>query len=124
MEASLSQWRQYKQSAESGEFRMDEQLGGALKKRCDTPFLSGLEKDLLRMAGDLGQLSGFGTLPSAEALRQKFQNKAVSDADSAVNQLMKHIELVSLMRDTYALAIRKLTDQDQANANGLNQTQV
>ncbi|MBF6211540.1 hypothetical protein IU487_10835 [Nocardia puris] len=86
--------------------------------------MSGLEKDLLRMAGDLGHLSGFGTLPSAEALRQKFQNKAVSDADSAVNQLMKHIELVSLMRDTYALAIRKLTDQDQANANGLNQTQV
>lgn len=123
IEASLAQWRGYKEKAESGEFRMDEQIGRALQARCET-LLSGLEDTLLSKAGLLDQLSGFGTLPSAEALRSKFANKAVIDHDSAVNQIKKHIDLVILMRDTYKLATQKLADQDQTNANDLNNTDV
>ncbi|MEV6392391.1 hypothetical protein [Nocardia xishanensis] len=123
MDNALAQWRNYKQKAESGEFRMDPQIGDALRGRAQT-MLDGLEKDLLRRASDLGQLSGFGTLPSAEALKTKFENKADTDSDSAVNQLKKHIDLVTLMRDTYALSIRKLSDTDQANASQFNNTDV
>ncbi|SNY81537.1 hypothetical protein SAMN04244553_3135 [Nocardia amikacinitolerans] len=123
MDDALAQWRTYKQKAESGEFRMDPQIGDALRGRAQT-MLDGLEKDLLRRASDLGQIGGFGTLPSAQALKTKFENKAVNDPDSAVNQLKKHIDLVTLMRDTYALSIRKLSETDQANASQLNNTDV
>ncbi|MET8776784.1 hypothetical protein ABZV58_17415 [Nocardia sp. NPDC004654] len=120
---SLAQWRGYKQKAESGEFRMDPQIGDALRNRAET-MLNGLEDVLLVKASDLGQIGGFGTLPSALALKGKFENKAVNDSDSAVNQLKKHIDLVTLMRDTYALSIRKLSDTDQANASQFNNSDV
>ncbi|MCP2299975.1 hypothetical protein APR11_006438 [Nocardia amikacinitolerans] len=123
MEGALAQWRNYKQKAESGEFRMDHEIGDALRNRAET-MLKGIEDVLLVKANDVAHLSGFGTLPSAQALQAKFQNKAVSDNDSAANQLKKHIDLLMLMRDTYALSIRKLTDTDQANANQFNQTDV
>ncbi|WP_435592534.1 hypothetical protein [Nocardia sp. bgisy118] len=120
---ALAQWRGYKQKAESGEFRMDHQIGDALRNRAEA-MLNGLEDFLLVKASDLGQIGGFGTLPSAQALKAKFENKAVNDSDSAVNQLKKHIDLVTLMRDTYALSIRKLSDTDQANASQFNNTDV
>ncbi|MCP2280315.1 hypothetical protein [Nocardia amikacinitolerans] len=123
IEGALAQWQQYKQKAESGEFRMDAQIGDALRGRAQT-MLDGLEQVLLVTAKQLGRINGFGTLPSAEALKAKFENKAVNDSDSAVNQLKKHIDLVTLMRDTYALSIRKLSETDQANASQLNNTDV
>ncbi|MBF6364484.1 hypothetical protein IU433_10230 [Nocardia puris] len=123
IDQSLAQWRGYKQKAESGEFKLDSQLGGALEGRCDT-LLDGLRTELLRRATNLRQLSGFGELPSATALQSKFEKKADGDQDSAVNQLKKHIDLVILMRDTYKLATQKLADQDQSNANDLNNTDV
>ncbi|MGW4739598.1 hypothetical protein [Nocardia xishanensis] len=123
LDDALAQWRGYKQKAEAGEFRMDHQIGDALRNRAEV-MLKGLEDYLLVKASDLGQISGFGTLPSAEALKKKFENKAVNDSDSAVNQLKKHIDVVTLMRDTYALSIRKLSDTDQANASQFNNTDV
>ncbi|MEV0032842.1 hypothetical protein [Nocardia sp. NPDC050793] len=123
VDAALAQWRSYKQKAESGEFRMDPQIGEALRGRAQT-MLDGLQKEVLRRAQDLGRLGGFGTLPSAQALKTKFENKAITDADSAVNQLKKHLDLLTLMRDTYALSIRTLADADQAYANQFNNTDV
>lgn len=68
-----------------------------------------------------GHVDGYGGLPSALDLKVKFEKKADGggehDADdSAVRRLEQHIEVVKLMRDTYAAAIGKLQQTDQSAA--------
>lgn len=109
---------------------MDPEVGAALRSRCET-FLNELT-DMKQQAKDLDHLMGYGGLSSANTLRQKFEQKAqgggVHDVgDSAVNRLEQHIEVVRLMRDTYAAAIGQLQATDQtagaqltAHTEGMN----
>jgi len=76
-------------------------------------------------AKDLDHLAGYGSLPSAMNLQQKFELKAAGGGphdgnDSAVTRLEQHIEIVTLMRDTYAAAIGQLQSTDQAAADQMN----
>ncbi|WP_067840145.1 hypothetical protein [Nocardia lijiangensis] len=119
----IRNWQQLKQQAITGEFSMDEGIGEALRKRCED-FRKAL--DLLKQdALLLDHLAGYGTLPSAQQLQKKFEQKAVGGAahdanDSAVNRLDQHLEVVQLMQDTYAAAIGRLQETDQAAGNQLN----
>ncbi|MET8776234.1 hypothetical protein ABZV58_14555 [Nocardia sp. NPDC004654] len=122
IQTQMRQWQQLKEQAISGEFRMDESIGEALRKRCEEMLddLDVLTADAL----NLQYLSGYGGLPSARALQEKFQNKAVNGGphdskDSAVTRLQQHMEVVQLMHDTYAAAIGKLQAADQAAGNQL-----
>ncbi|MFC9895406.1 hypothetical protein ACFVMC_17125 [Nocardia sp. NPDC127579] len=125
-ENDLKTWQTLKQNAVSGEFKMDTEIGSALANRCQT-LLEELA-DMKSKVSSLGHLSGYGTLPSAIALQEKFQHKATgggTDAnDNAVKRLEQHIEVVTLMRDTYRAAIGKLEQADTDAANPLkNQTE-
>ncbi|TLF53990.1 hypothetical protein [Nocardia cyriacigeorgica] len=120
MPGLLSHWKTMKTQAENGELRMDPEIGNALKARADT-----LLTELRKMVGNTKQLehvSGFGTLKSAEALRGKFAAKAVTDEDSAQNRLKESIEIVTLMSETYALAVRRIEETDQSTAGALGKT--
>lgn len=130
MAGQARHWQQLKQQALSGEFKMEEGIGEALRKRCEG-FLA--ELDTLRTdAQALDRLTGYGTLPSAQQLQQKFEQKAGGGSphdsnDSAVKRIEQHIEVVQLMRDTYAAAIGKLQETDQtagaqltAHTEGMN----
>ncbi|MBF6143542.1 hypothetical protein [Nocardia farcinica] len=116
-------WTQLKEQAVSGELRMDPDLGAALHQRCEA--LLGELDALTRSAKQLAYLSGYGGLPSALDLKVKFEKKADGggehDADdSGVRRLEQHIEVVKLMRDTYAAAIGKLQQTDQSAAGEMN----
>ncbi|MEV0031119.1 hypothetical protein [Nocardia sp. NPDC050793] len=119
----VHRWQQLKQQAVNGEFKMEEGIGEALRKRCET-FMA--ELDIMRTdAQALDRLMGYGTLPSAQQLQKKFEQKAGGGSahdsdDSAVKRIEQHIEVVQLMRDTYAAAIGKLQATDQAAGNQLN----
>jgi hypothetical protein len=115
-QAQLQQWQQLKQQAIDGDLRMEEGIGEALRAACET-YLDKLES-LKTDASRLDYLSGYGGLPSALHLRDKFQAKAVAGRDddpddSAVKRLEKHIEIAQLMHDTYAAAIGRLQTTDQ-----------
>ncbi|BDT87883.1 hypothetical protein [Nocardia cyriacigeorgica] len=116
-QSQIQKWQQLKQQAIDGDLRMEEGIGEALRKACDDYAIK-LE-DLKLIARGLSHLSGYGGLPSALHLRDKFQAKAVDGRsddpdDSAVKRLEKHIEIAHLMRDTYAAAIGQLQSTDQA----------
>ncbi|WP_280511637.1 hypothetical protein [Nocardia farcinica] len=119
----MRQWQQLKEQAVHGELQIIGAIGGALPQRCDTLLL---ELDVLKQqAGDLAYLSGYGGLPSALDLQNKFQAKASGGAphdpnDSAVARLQQHIEVVKLMRDTYSAAIGQLQQTDQSAASRMN----
>ncbi|MEU1985238.1 hypothetical protein [Nocardia sp. NPDC019395] len=118
----LQQWQTFKTQAENGELRMEEGIGGQLVARCDT-FLDRLD-GMLRRTDSLSFVSGFGTLRSAEALRGKFARKAVEDPDSAANRLQMAIDIVTLMKETFELACRKIEETDQSTSSALGNAGV
>ncbi|WP_278264285.1 hypothetical protein [Nocardia sp. AG03] len=124
LDKDIAEWKTLKQKAIAGEFKMEEGIGEALRAACST-YASKLDK-LKIDARYLGFLSGYGGIPSADVLKEKFQNKAVNGegdnpTDSAVKRLEQHVEIAALMRDTYAAAIGKLQDSDQKSGTQLGQ---
>lgn len=113
----LQQWQTLKTQAESGELRMDAEIGGKLMQRCDT-FLNQLD-DMLRQTDSLKFVDGFGGLKSATALRDKFAGKAAKDSDSAANRLKAAIDIVTLMKQTFELSTRQVADIDQSTSTAL-----
>ncbi|MBF6102250.1 hypothetical protein IU510_29980 [Nocardia cyriacigeorgica] len=116
----LDHWKTLKTQAENGELRMDPEIGNALKARADT-LITELDK-MVNKTEELQYVTGFGTLKSAEALRAKFAAKAVTDDDSAKKRLQESIDIVTLMSQTYALAIRRIEETDQSTAGALGKT--
>ncbi|BDT85418.1 hypothetical protein [Nocardia cyriacigeorgica] len=115
----LSHWKTLKTQAENGELRLDTRVGEALKAHADALLLK--LNTMLGRTQDLAFVSGFGKLGSAVELQKKFAAKAVTDEDSAANRLKESIEIVTLMRDTYELSIRRLQETDQSTAGALGQ---
>lgn len=113
----LQHWQHLRTQAESGALRMDEELGSALQHQAQE-LIKKLQ-DMMRPAERLQYVTGFGGLLSAQALAQKFSNKAVADEHSAVKRLMQAIDIAKVMEETYGLAIRRLENADQSTAAAL-----
>ncbi|WP_410873963.1 hypothetical protein [Nocardia sp. A7] len=118
-------WRDMKAQAISGEFKIDEDLGQAIADVV-SKYISDLEiqKD---DAGNLNRMSGWGSLPSADTIRAKYEAKAVAGGggdpdDSAVKRLDQHIAIARDQRDTFLAAIGKLQAVDQQTAGALGAT--
>ncbi|NEW58593.1 hypothetical protein GV794_23535 [Nocardia cyriacigeorgica] len=121
----IKHWQGLKQQAIDGTLRMEEGIGEELRSACEQ-YLTKL-RDLRDEAKSLNHLAGYGGLPSALHLRDKFQAKAVAgraddSSDSAVARLTEHITIAELMRDTYSAAIGQLQQTDQNTGQQLGQT--
>ncbi|WP_157103570.1 hypothetical protein [Nocardia harenae] len=68
------EWQRVLDSANVGDLALDPAVAGALEKVCDD-YLARLEQMFFALDG-VRQISGFGTLPSAAVLEQKFSRKA------------------------------------------------
>ncbi|WP_107654476.1 hypothetical protein [Nocardia suismassiliense] len=117
MQGMLTRWQTLKTQAESGELRLDTETGTALARHAQR--MSDQLSLMMDRASSLAFLSGFGTLHSADALRNKFAQKANNGNDSAVKRLQQSIDVVTLMKETYELAIGKLQESDQSAADKL-----
>ncbi|GEM31562.1 hypothetical protein NN3_25690 [Nocardia neocaledoniensis NBRC 108232] len=114
-------WRTMKQQAINGEFRIEEDLGQAIADVANQ-YVMELEAQKL-VASKLDRLTGWGGLPSAIALQNKLQAKAVGD-ESAVKRLEAHIAIARDQRDTFLAAIGKLQAVDQQTAGALGTTEA
>lgn len=117
MTNQVQHWQSLKQQAIDGQLTMDDAIGGALQSRCST-LLDELD-GIRRGVSSLNYLSGYGGLPSALDMKRKFELKAdgAEDGDSAAARLDEMIQVVTLMRDTYAAAIGRLQETDQQNSS-------
>ncbi|WP_280434824.1 hypothetical protein [Nocardia carnea] len=117
MSDQLQHWQNLKQQAIDGDLRMDTGIGSALQSRCDT--LRTQLDQIRREAKGLAHLAGYGGLPSALDMKKKFELKAsgAENGDSAESRLDEMIQIVTLMRDTYAAAIGQLQETDQQNSS-------
>lgn len=116
----LKQWQAMKTQAENGELRMEQAVGEALAKRCDT-FLGELN-DMVVQASNLQYIGGFGGLRSATQLATKFAQKADGAEDSAVARLNTTIEIVKLMKQTFELSVKQVTETDQQTSQAIDNT--
>jgi hypothetical protein len=117
MSDQLQHWQNLKQQAIDGELRMDPGIGNALRGRCDT--LRTQLDQIRKESKGLAHLAGYGGLPSALDMKKKFELKAsgAENGDSAESRLDTMIQVVTLMRDTYAAAIGELQETDQQNSS-------
>ncbi|MEV0364283.1 hypothetical protein [Nocardia fusca] len=117
MSDQLKHWQNLKQQAIDGELRVEHEVGTLLRQECET-FLFNLRKRR-DDAMTLGRLAGYGGLPSAQDMKEKFELKATGgeNGDSAVDRIDGLIEIVGLMRDTYAAMIGELQETDQQNSS-------
>ncbi|UGT59980.1 hypothetical protein [Nocardia asteroides] len=111
-----------KQQAIAGEIRIEEGLGNSMANVVGE-YIAALEAQKL-VAGKLDRLSGWGGLPSAQAIRQKLEFKAATGSaddpdDSATKRLDQHISIARDQRDTFLAAIGKLHSTDQQSADTL-----
>jgi hypothetical protein len=117
MSDQLKHWQNLKQQAIDGDLTVGHDVGAALRQECEN-LLTNL-RDRRFDAITLGHLAGYGGLPSALDIKKKFELKATGgeNGDSAVDRIDGLIEIVSLMRDTYAAAIGELQETDQQNSS-------
>ncbi|WP_405179614.1 hypothetical protein OG225_38535 [Nocardia sp. NBC_01377] len=110
-----------KSKAINGEFKIEADVGEAIAQVV-SQYITDLERQKGYAQG-LQRLTGWGGLPSAQAIRQKLEFKAVAGGsdpdDSAVKRLEQHISIARDQRDTFLAAIGKLQTVDQQNAGDL-----
>ncbi|MEV6278385.1 hypothetical protein [Nocardia sp. NPDC051832] len=114
----IGTWTAFKTEAKEGQLKLDTDIGSELAGHAGT-----MKKQLQAMLDQtkvLAYLDGWGTLDSATELKAKFEQKADGFDDSAVKRLTEAIEVLSLMEDTWKLAIGQLSDRDQQNAANIN----
>ncbi|MFC8528691.1 hypothetical protein [Nocardia sp. NPDC057227] len=121
-DSQAAHWRNLKQQAINGELRLDQGVGQALADVVDQ-YITALEQQK-REAAYLDHLTGWGTLPSAQTIRQKLEAKAVAGGpddthDSAVKRLGQHIAIARDQHDTFLAAIGRLQAADQQSADDL-----
>ncbi|MET9210746.1 MULTISPECIES: hypothetical protein [Actinomycetes] len=112
-------WRNMKQQAVDGQFKIDEDLGQAIADLANQ-YVIDLEAQKL-VASKLDRMTGWGGLPSATAIQKKLEAKATAD-ESAVKRLEQHIAIARDQRDTFLAAIGKLQAVDQQTAGALGAT--
>ncbi|WP_063061724.1 hypothetical protein [Nocardia sienata] len=117
MTEQQTHWQNLKQQAIDGELQMDYDAGSALRNESEA-LLTQLQR-FRDDATSLSHLAGYGGLPSALDIKKKFELKAAGgeNGDSAVTRLDEMIEVVTLMRDTYAAMIGELQETDQQNSS-------
>lgn len=117
MTDQVKHWQNLKQQAIDGELSVEHDVGVLLRQECENLLMS--LRDRRRSAQILGRLAGYGGLPSAQDIQKKFELKANGgeNGDSAVERIDGLIEIVNLMRDTYAAMIGELQETDQQNSS-------
>jgi hypothetical protein len=117
MTDQVKHWQNLKQQAIDGELTVEHDVGVLLRQECENLLMN--LRDRRRSAQTLGRLAGYGALPSAQDIQKKFELKANGgeDGDSAVERIDGLIEIVNLMRDTYAAMIGELQETDQQNSS-------
>lgn len=109
MTTPATQFEQLTDAAESGRLFLEPDAATSCSSACDR-FLVVLE-DLKISTRDLLCKEAFGTLPSAQALGQKFDNKAIGPGGFA-DVLQQHIDTVTRMKALFDAAGKAYAETD------------
>lgn len=109
MTTPATQFERLTHSAEAGRLFLEPDAATSCSAACDQ-FLVVLE-ELKRSTRDLLCKEAFGHLPSAQALGQKFDNKAIGPGGFA-DVLQQHIDTVTRMKALFDAAGKAYVETD------------
>ncbi|MFC4375389.1 hypothetical protein ACFO5K_14910 [Nocardia halotolerans] len=89
-------------------------------KACDKRILD-LE-NMLTLARNVQNVSGFGDFHMGRDLEQKFLKQATGEPNSIDAVIHKDIEVVQELREVFAISFQRITGQDVDSANALDYT--
>lgn len=112
-----TQWEQFGLEVDGGTFFLHPDVARGVLAACDEYRASLVESK--RLARHLALVDGFGTLPSGQALRDKFSRKAVGGDDALVDVLASHITVIDEMRAFFTKCIESAQNQESENAASL-----
>lgn len=115
-----TQWRKLLDQANSGQLRLDPEVGKGLDQVCDN-YLAQLGT-ALRMTASVKDVSGFGPFPSGQALQEKFRLKASGSEQSLEAVLKQHIDSVQIAKQVVAKAISNFVESDQRASDQISGT--
>ena len=114
-ESDHSMWVAVGESVDSGDLYLEEDAAIKCAQHC-RDLVSKLEELKVRAFG-LGEVHGFGTLPSGIALATKFSKKAVGGDYSLVDALTDHIAEVQAMQAVFEKIQARYGATEQSNAD-------
>ena len=113
---SASPWRSIADAVEGGQLHLDRGAAARCAQHCSdlVTRLAGIRD----RAGQLGEVQGFGPLPSGIALAAKFSRKAVGGPNSMVGVLTAHIAEVEAMRAVFEKIEARYAAAEQRSVDG------
>jgi hypothetical protein len=96
-------------------------LNPVAAQACDSVCSSYIDKLIghQRLARDLADVEGFGSLPSGIALATRFSEKAAGGPNNLVDVLQSHIDVVMAMQAVFRKFFTDTQDTDEQNASGI-----
>ncbi len=115
MDGQIDTWSHLATEAAAGRLKLDADIARDLDMACDKR-LADLRKMLTR-AVNLQSISGFGDLPSGNALERKFRAKAAGDEMSLDAVLKQHIQVVTDMQTVFRSTLAGYQETDTSTAD-------
>lgn len=114
MSEDAALWDGLAGQARAGELYLDdEQAALACAKACDQ-HLADLQA-LMALTAATQNVSGFGQFKMADVLVKKFLAQATGEDRSIDAVIREHIQVVTDMREVFALSFKRITGQDIEN---------
>ncbi len=114
-ESGQPMWMAIGESVDAGDLYLEENAAINCAQHC-RDLVSKLEELKVRAYG-LGEVHGFGTLPSGIALATKFSKKAVGGDYSLVDALTDHIAEVQAMQAVFEKIQARYDATERSNAD-------
>ncbi|MEV6323950.1 hypothetical protein AB0M45_22560 [Nocardia sp. NPDC051787] len=120
-EDNATQWSRLVAQARAGELYLDDENAAyQCAKACDQRIKD--LQEMLALARDTANVSGFGDFKMAHDLEKKFLKQATGEDNSIENVILEHIETVKNMREVMAISFKRITGEDIENATQIANT--
>ncbi|MFD4357111.1 hypothetical protein ACFWPX_31485 [Nocardia sp. NPDC058518] len=113
-----SRWETLKSNAESGSLYLDPSVSTICRDACNRQIT--LFSELKQSLSSLSSVSGLGRFNAADELSKMLGMKAIGGERDFNTAFEEHIQVLTLIRDTIEISVKKYEDQQVAQAQALN----
>ncbi|MFE5474764.1 hypothetical protein ACFQ9R_03595 [Nocardia sp. NPDC056541] len=112
-----SRWETLKSNAESGNLYLDPSVSTSCRDACNRQIT--LFSELKQSLSSLSSVSGLGRFNAADELSKMLGMKAIGGERDFNTAFEEHIQVLTLIRDTIEISVKKYEDQQIAQAQAL-----
>ncbi|MEU4411604.1 hypothetical protein [Nocardia salmonicida] len=118
MAGDKSRWETLKSDAESGNLYLDPSVSTSCRDACNKQIT--LFSELKQSLSSLSSVSGLGRFNAADDLAKMLGMKAIGGERDFNTAFEEHIQVLTLIRDTIEISVKKYEDQQVAQVQATN----